>query len=361
MSRLLVLTPAPISAASTRFRLVQYFPALRAAGIEPILRPFLDETGFRALYQSGQVWTKLRAAVGAIVGRLIDLLRATRADAVLIHREAALVGPPLLEWKIARALSRPTVFDVDDAIWVPYASPTYGAALSRLLKMPGKTNFTLAAARHVIAGNPYIADYAHRFNSRVDVIPTIVDTDTFRPSPRGSANDPVVIGWIGTHSSLQYLSALRPALRRLAARRRFVLRVIGATLEDSELPLENVRWSLEREVADFQSLDIGIYPLTEDSWSVGKSGFKAVQYMACGVPVVASNVGVTGDMVHPGKNGLLAHSEEEWLDCLQMLIDDEPLRRRLGEQGRNDAVTKWSLAAHAPRFVSIVLDAMEAA
>jgi glycosyltransferase involved in cell wall biosynthesis len=362
MKTLLVLAPAPTVAASTRFRLEQFFPALRAAGVEPRLRPFLDEAGFRLLYRPGAPLAKLAAAARALAGRLGDLVRAARADAVLVHREAALVGPPVLEWLLARGLARPLLFDLDDAVWVPYASPTYGALLSRLLKAPQKTDFTLAAARRIIAGNRHLADYARRFNPKVDVVPTVVDTDAFRPAPP-TARELPVLGWIGTHSSSQYLRALVPALARLARRHRFLLRVVGGgSIDDAPgLQIDRRAWSLDREVADFQSLDVGLYPLADDPWAHGKSGFKAVQYMACGVPVVASPVGVTRDMIRDGENGYLAATPDEWEARLAALVDDAALRRRLGAAGRAEAEARWSLRAHAPRFVEIVRAVVEEA
>jgi glycosyltransferase involved in cell wall biosynthesis len=348
--RLLVLAPAPTSAASTRFRLEQFFPALRQAGIEPVLRPFLDEEGFRVLYQPGHALGKMEAAARALAGRATDLIRSLRAAAVLVHREAALVGPPVIEWLLSQG--RPLLFDLDDAVWVPYASPTYGAFLSRLLKAPKKTFFTLAAARQVITGNRYLADEVRRFNPHVDVVPTVVDTDVFRPA--ATENQVPVIGWVGTHSTLQYLRSLAPALTRLTQRRRFRLRVVGGTFHAPGVAVENRPWALEREVGDFQSLDIGLYPLVEDAWSLGKSGFKAVQYMSCGVPVVASPVGVTREMIRDGVNGFWAASDDEWVARLEALLDDAALRKRLGEAGRAEAETRWSLQTHAPRFVQIV-------
>ena len=358
--KLLVLAPCPRSAASTRFRLEQFFPALRSAGIEPILRPFLDERGFATVYRRGAPWSKLVAAARAIAGRVTDLARAIDARAVLVHREAALVGPPILEWLLTRALRRPVIFDLDDAVWVPYASPTYGALLSRLLKAPGKTHFTLTTATRVIAGNPYVADYARRYNAATEVIPTVVDTDAFRPAP-APARDVPLIGWIGTHSSLQYLRAIVPALERLYRRHRFRLKVVGAVLDAPTLPVENMPWSISREVDDFRSLDIGLYPLVEDAWALGKSGFKAVQYMACAVPVVASPVGVTVDIVRDGATGFLAHSEDQWVARLEQLLESSELRRQLGARGREEAEARWSLRAHAPRFVDIVRSTLEGA
>jgi glycosyltransferase involved in cell wall biosynthesis len=357
--KLLVLTPNPSLAASTRFRLEQYFPSLRAAGIEPVMRPFFDELGFSVLYQRGRFGVKAGAAAKAVAGRLADLVRSHSVDGVLIHREAALVGPPLFEWAITRVMRRPVIFDLDDAIWVPYVSPTFGSLLPRLLKMPQKTEFTVAAAARVIAGNPHVAAWARTLNAHTEIIPTVVDTDQFRPAPR--ANAVPVLGWIGTHSSLQYLRAIVPALQKLAETHRFVLRVVGGTLDAPGVAVENVPWTLEREVADFQSLDVGLYPLVEDDWSLGKSGFKAVQYMACAVPVVASPVGVTREMIRDGETGFLAADKAAWIDRLRQLLDDAALRRRLGEAGRVEAIARWSLAAHAPRFVEIIRQAIAAA
>lgn len=362
MKRLLVLAPASTIAASTRFRLAQYFPALRAAGIEPILRPFLDDEGFAVLYRRGHGLAKAAAAARAVGGRLADVRRSFgEVDAVLIHREAALVGPPLFEWLMTDVARRPMVFDFDDPVWVPYVSPTYGRLLSRMLKMPWKTGAVLRRAARVIAGNEYLARYARQYGRPVDVVPTVVDTEIFRPPSFRPERRPLVLGWIGTHSSAQYLQAVLPALRQLASTHDFVVRIIGAELQAPGLHLECRPWSLDREVNDIQDMDIGLYPLIEDAWSLGKSGFKAVQYMACGVPLVASPVGVTTAMIRSGHNGFLATSTADWVGHLTSLLDDPTLRRRLADAGRRDAVERWSLAAHQPRVVDIIRSVIDPA
>jgi len=352
MKRLLVLAPAPSISASTRFRLELFFPALHAVGIEPVLRPFLDEAGFRALYRRGQPIAKIHAACAALAGRVRDLWSATSADAVLVHREAALVGPPLWELAVSHGLRRPLLFDFDDALWVPYDSPTYGRRLSRLLKWPEKIDTIVRGASLVMAGNEYLAEWAAHRNDHVEIFPTVVDTRVF--TPIRAMHDRPVLGWIGTHSTLPYLASIVPALQQLATRRAFVLKVVGATLDVPGIDIDNRSWRLDSEVADFQSQDIGLYPLVEDAWSLGKSGFKAVQYMACGVPVVASPVGVTTRMVRHGKTGYLATTHHEWAQHLENLLDDVEARRSLGAEGRRDAVALWSLEAHAARWVASI-------
>ena len=356
MKTLLALVPAPIVAAATRYRLHQFAPALHAAGVELVLRPFLDDSGFDLLYRPGHTLTKVQVAARALANRVLDLVRAVDADAVLVHREAALIGPPVWEWIASRILRRPLIFDLDDAVWVPYVSPTYGALLSRLVKMPGKTDWTLKAATEVIAGNPYVARYSGRFCPRITVIPTVVDTTVFTPS--SSVNSVPVLGWIGTHSSAPYLKQVIPALRQLAQRYSFKLKLVGGEADTSGIPTEIQPWSIDREVEQFQSLDIGLYPLTDGSWSVGKSGFKAVQYMACAKAVVASPVGVTSEIVQQGKTGYLVGSDREWFEALETLICSPTLRTTMGNAGRIAAESLWSTQVHAPRFVEVVLRAM---
>lgn len=356
MKRVLMLAPVPATAAATRFRLQQFIPFLRDDGIDACIRPFLTQAELAVLYGRSSPTRLMRTAASAIGGRLRDLASAASVDLIVVQREAALAGPPVIEWAISHGLQRPMVFDFDDAIWVPYISPTYGRWLPRLLKMPGKTNFNLKAAQGVIAGSQHLADYARALNPRVTVIPTVVDTDQFTPLPHENAVP--VLGWIGTHSTAPYLRRILPALARLARTHRFVLRVVGANFVAPGVPLEVVPWTLDNEITNFQTLDIGLYPMDDDAWSRGKSGFKAVQYMACGVPTVASPVGPVLQMVSPGESGFFAATQDEWVQSLALLLDDHRLRRRMAEQGRDVVATNWSLRKFAPLFVSVIRDAM---
>src|SRR5205085_11341446 len=134
-----------------------------------------------------------------------------------------------------------------------------------------------------------------------------------RPEPR-AAGAPLVLGWIGTPTTLPYVSPLAPALRALGESHRFQFRVAGGTgaVAFDGVDVDNASWSLDREVDLFNSCDIGVYPLPDDDWTRGKCGFKAIQFMSCGVPVVASPVGVNRDIIQDGINGFLASTPQEW-------------------------------------------------
>ncbi|MCS6816594.1 MAG: glycosyltransferase [Blastocatellia bacterium] len=344
--RVLALASYPIEAAATRYRVVQYGPWLAARGIEVELQTFLSHDVFAILYERGHWGKKIAGLLAALLRSSRALIRAARADVVWIQREAAPLGPPVLEWLIVRGLRKPMLLDLDDATFVPYVSPTYGPWV-RPLKWFGKTDRLIAWADVVVAGNRLIAEYVRQREKPVLLLPTIVDTDLF--VPKAEASDPPVLGWIGSHSTFRYLKTLLPVLEELGRDFTFRLLVVGGTepVRLRTVEVENRRWALDREVEDFRSLDIGLYPLIEDEWSVGKSGLKAIQYMAVGIPTVASAVGVVTEILEDGVTGFLVRSPEEWYDRLRLLLENPELRRQMGRAAREVAVQRYRVAVHA--------------
>jgi glycosyltransferase involved in cell wall biosynthesis len=351
--RMQVVTPFPEEGAGYRFRISQYIPALTRAGFDVSVSPFFTREFFSIVYRPGNYLRKF-AFLCVRMPRRLGLLRARRDyDLVFIYREAFPVGPPLIEWALARPGGPAIVYDFDDAVFLGDTSEAN--RVIGFLKYPAKTRAIVAASAGVIAGNAYLADYARAFNEAVTVVPTCVDTDVFVPrrAPR-AADDPLVIGWIGSPTTVRYLLDYGDVLAELARRYPFVLRIAGAgrPVEVSGVTVESLEWSLEREVALFNTCDVGIYPLADDAWTRGKCGFKAIQFMACGVPVVASAVGVNCEIVDDGVNGFLAHTRDEWVDKLATLCADAALRDRLGRAGRQRVDDRYSLRRNAPLMIA---------
>ncbi len=246
------------------------------------------------------------------------------------------LGPPVFEFILSKLLRKPLVLDLDDATYVRYISPTFGR-LAGILKCFQKTDTVIGWSRVVICGNDTIAKHATDLGASSVVIPTIVDTGCFRPSSRLRRADVPVLGWVGSHSTFRYLESIFPALQRVACSRRFRLLIVGSGREDVAITGVDTTcraWSLPRELADFQEIDIGLYPIVAEEWSTGKSGFKAIQYMSLAVPFVMSPVGICARIGQAGTTHQLASTIGQWHDAVANLVDDADLRVRMGRAGR---------------------------
>ena len=362
--KVLGLASYPVEAAATRYRLEQFIAPLAERDISLTIHPFLDRKLFAQLYRRGAL---PRTAIGLFKSallRLVDVVRASGADVVMVQREAMILGPPLIEWLIARVLKRPMVLDLDDATYVSYTSPTYGR-LSQAFKWFSKTDDLIRWARIVTCGNRAIAEYVSSKGATARVVPTVVDTEIFQPASRAGSGVPV-LGWIGTHSTYPYLESIFPVLSELAKTHSFRLKVVGAGQSEvrvSGVEVENLPWDLEREVADFQSIDIGLYPidaaLYSGKWAAGKSGFKAIQYMAVGVPYVATPVGGSAELGEVNATHFFAASDAEWRRGLATLIANSKLRQRMGAAARRHVLENYGLAAQADKLAAALREAVE--
>lgn len=353
--RVLALASYPMEAASSRYRIVQFIGPLAERGIDVIFSPFLDGSLFAALYKPGKLISRLPAIAVRTLARLGAAIRAMRADVIFVQREAMLFGPPLIEWLVARVFRRPLILDLDDATWIPYVSPVYGR-LATVLKWPAKTDRLIRWARAVTCGSPNIASYVRSRGGAATVIPTVVDTRIFRPRAWFAPGVPV-LGWVGTHGTYPYLERLFPIFERLARETAFRLTIVGSGRPRVDVPgveTDSSPWRLDREVADFQALDIGVYPIAEDEWSSGKSGLKAVQYMASGVPFVMSPVGVCATIGIPGETHFTAITDDDWYDALRRLLADAGLRRRMGASGRAFVETHYDIDSQSDVLAALI-------
>lgn len=361
--KVLALASYPVEAAATRYRLAQFVAPLAERGIDLSIRPFLDSKQFADLYRK-QAWPRTVAGLAkSALLRLFDVPAARKVDVVLLQREAMMFGPPLIEWLITRLLKRPIVLDLDDATYVRYISPTYGGIGSKL-KWFSKTDDLIEWATLVVCGNGAIADYVASKGATTRTIPTVVDTNVFRPAGEKREQRRLVMGWIGTHSTFPYLESIFPVLQKLAQQYSFCLKIVGAGKADVNLPgveIENLPWQLDREVADFQSIDIGLYPidarLYSGKWAQGKSGFKAIQYMAVGIPYVATPIGAAAEIGVVGETHYFANTDEEWHVTLERLLTDDEHRSEMGKSGRRHAIEHYGLPAQADKLAGALREA----
>jgi glycosyltransferase involved in cell wall biosynthesis len=350
--RILALMKYGTRAASTRQRLLQYLPFLERHGIEVEVSPLLDDAHVARIAAGGR--SGLGAVTAAYARRLAAIVRMRRFDLIWLHCELLPYLPSPTE-RLVRFAGRPVLLDYDDAIF-----HMYDAHPNRLVRaMIGrKFEAVVRSADVVLAGSAYLADYARRFNQAVTLVPTVVDTARYEPVSLSTARVPVV-GWMGSPSTWRYveplLSTLLPTLARLGVR----LRVVGGGPAARGIDgVDAIEWNESTEVMDIQAMDIGLMPLPDAPWARGKCGYKLIQYMACGLPVIASPVGVNVSIVDDGQNGFLARTAADWDRALETLLADRLLRRRMGVEGRQKVIERYSLASQQPVVLAALKDAL---
>lgn len=341
--RLVFLTSGPL-VPSSRFRVLQFVPRLRALGHECLVLPSVP-----AKYSSFPL-------LGFRLSRLVKRLhrRADRArlarwspDIVLLERELFADDTFDAEQSLRRAARR-LVLDIDDGLFVG---------------RPRKFDALCALSDHVIAGNALLAARVRPVNPRVTVIPTCVDPTRYGGGGAGAAaadSRTRVLGWTGTAGNIAFLEVLRGPLAALSREFPLELRVIA----ESDLPLRRldferdgiatrfVRWSEATEAADLRAFDVGLMPMPDDEWTRHKCGLKILQYMAAGVPAVASPVGVNAQIISHGANGWLATTPDEWTAALRPLLVDPQRGAAVLAQARRTVDERYSVGAQLPRLLA---------
>jgi len=350
--RILFWVPYPTEGASNRYRIEQYSPYLQQAGIKYSLHCFWANSGFKALYKSGRRFAKCYYFILGSMLRILDLLQIWRYDLVVIHREAYPIGGAFFETLLA-VLKKPFIFDFDDAIFLP-ASSSSNNFIGRY-KRPDKVAKIIKMSRHVIAGNRYLADFALQYNRSVSVIPTPIDTNKYY-SEKIKSSDSLIIGWIGSVTTLSFLNKMESVFTKILDKfPNIKFQIVGGEFSIKGVPgVMSKPWSLNDELEDLKSFDIGIMPMPDNEWTKGKCGFKAILYMSMGIPCVCSPVGMNMEIISNGVNGFLAKTEQEWVDKLSLLIEDLNLRKTIGREARKTVEQRYSLNHNAPKYLDVL-------
>jgi glycosyltransferase involved in cell wall biosynthesis len=352
--RVLVLTPyayGTVPGPRSSFELWER--VLRESDIDLDYLVFETEALHEVLYESGRAPTKvweMGRAYAQFAPRAIR--RARDYDAVLVNREATLIGPALVERLVART-GKPLIYLLDDPLYIPYRSPSNGWL--SYLKFFGKVKSLCRMSSAVLVNSPSHARFARAYNDNVWEIPSVVDGDLYTgwaPRP-GPPNGAVCIGWTGSPSTTPNLRVIADPLETLARRDDVDLRFIGAA--DSDLPRVRhtaLPWRASSEVDDLRSLEVGLLPLPRTPWTPHKFYLKLVQYMALGIPPVATPLGSNSILIKEGETGFLADSDGEWIAKLERLVADPELRERIGRNAAELALSRYTLQANAERIVA---------
>ena len=339
--------------ASSRLRYFQYIPCLKSQGVDVEPAVLFDDGYVAGLMRNGR--RSLVALMTAYLRRFRQLLRLKNYDLIWIEYEAL----PWLPYWVERLFLKahvPYVVEYDDAIFHRY--DLHASAWVRRL-LGNKIPDLMKRSRLVIVGNDYLAARAERAGAaRIVQIPTAIDLDRYIPETKD--DDDFIVGWIGSPITAPYLDMIKPALIRLAASGPLKFHVIGAEAPQwSGVDVISIPWSEETEALQINKFDVGVMPLPDEPWERGKCGYKLIQYMACGKPVVASPVGANSAIIESGVEGFLAASVEDWVNHLQKLRDDKVLRETLGRAGRAKVEKGYCIQVIAPRLVAVLRQVLE--
>jgi glycosyltransferase involved in cell wall biosynthesis len=347
--KVLLLSKYGYKGASSRYRTYQYIPCLEENGVKVTVAALFDDEYLDRLYGGERISAGQIAAY--YTRRLATVLRSASFDLVWIEKELFPWLPFWLEGPLLKRL-KPFVVDYDDAIFHNYDQHRL-APVRQILGR--KIDSIMKLADLVIAGNDYLAQRARLAGAQaVAVVPTVIDLLRY-PQLTTQSHEPFTIGWIGSPSATRHIRTIEPALWEFCADGKSRVRVVGGSeLTMPGVPLELLPWSEQSEHELMRTFDVGIMPLPESPWERGKCGFKLVQYMACGLPVVASPVGVNTLLVEEGVNGFLAAQQADWVNALAKLRDDASLRRSMGLAGRSKVEAGYCLQVTAPKIVNLL-------
>jgi glycosyltransferase involved in cell wall biosynthesis len=334
--KLVVFTRYDDLGASSRVRYYNMVKYMEEGFGEVIFHPLINNQQLNRLYNNKRYLPHV--LIFTYFKRLTQLILLDSQAVLLIEKELFPNIPAFIELFLLR--KRIYVVDYDDSIF-----HNYDLHPNKIIRkvLGSKIDLLMKEAKLVWCGSHYLLQRAIASNARyVQLLPTIVNTNKYRPSQRVSKNASPIIVWIGTPQTVKYLKLVAPALNLLAIEHSFILRIVGATnIDIAGVNIEFVKWSIEKEVEAIATADIGIMPLENTPWEKGKCGYKLIQYMACGLPVVGSAIGENNYIIDESC-GYAVLNDDEWYHSLKSLILNDDLRKKMGENGRQKVVEYYS-------------------
>lgn len=351
--KVLFLIPAPLNISpGQRFRFEHYLRYLNSNSIEYSIQPFWRLQVWKKLFINGYFFPKTFGVISGLARRLFVLTTLYKYEYVYIYRETAPIGPPVFEWIISKIARKKIIYDFDDSIWMPTSSSANPKA--SFIKCSWKVGFICKCSTVVSVGNHFLADYVKKYNQTVVIIPTVVDTQKVHIGLQNQSQTKITIGWTGTFTNFYHLHIIENVINRLKEKYDIDFLIIAE--KDPQLKEVDYifkKWNFDAEIVDLMQINIGVMPLYHSEFELGKCGFKAIQFMSLGIPVVVSPVGANCDVVKNGETGFWASSEEQWFSLLEKLILDKDLRIKVGKQSQQFIQKNYSVEVTLPLFMNL--------
>lgn len=346
--KVLFLTKYYYEGPSSRYRSYNYKSFFEDENIEVTYKPLFFDGYVTKLYKKEKN-SKIEILFSFIKRFIFLIFKARQYNHIIIEKELFPYFPYWME-KIL-LLGKNYSLDFDD-------NPKYRYKKNKILNFifGNKIDLLVSKAKFVTVGNKwYYEDFPN--NNHLVYLPTVIDINKYDLSYKNQLkkDNNIRIVWIGSPSGEKNIEKISNVLKNLSKKYfNIILTLIGSNLSIEGVNVENIKWSEENEVKKLMESDIGIMPLEDGYWEKGKCGFKLIQYMACGLPVIANSVSANKEIIDNTENGFLVNSDEEWFKYLEILINDEQLRNSMGLLGRKKIEKKYSYQLIYKEYIEII-------
>ena len=354
--KILILCPHPENVApGQRLKYEQYFSHWKENGYEITVSSFMTLRFWNVVYKKGFLIEKVGWTIFGYLRRCFNLFQIPFYDVTYVFLWGTPFGKSFYE-KIIRLLSKRLIYDIDDMVFLGHSSDAN--RFWQVLKGKDKMIYLMKSANHVITCTPKLDEFVEQFNlNTTDISSTVDTTNKYIPVNPYKNNHQIVLGWSGSHSTSKYLYLLQDVFIELAKKFDYKLLVMGdASFSIEGVHVEAYDWSENIEISTLQKIDIGLYPLPDEEWVYGKSGLKAIQYMALGIPTIATGLGANFRVIEHEKNGFLIKPNDynDWKEKIEKLINSETLRKELGIAARKSIVEQFSLEANQGKYLKVL-------
>jgi L-malate glycosyltransferase len=355
--KILILCPYPKdTTAGQRLKYEQYIADWEAQGIQVDVSSFMSDSFWEIVYQPNKGLAKALKTFQGYLSRITDLFKVPSYDVVYIFMYVTPFGFAGYE-RIVRLLAKKVIYDLEDNLLLGPVKNGF----KDLIRGVEKTKYLIRTSDSVITSSPKLNDQCLKINKfkNCTYISSSIDTDRYVARNVDTSDRKMTIGWTGTFSTLPYLRLLEDVLRKVYQIIPFKLVVIcDADYELEGVEVESIRWKKETEIEDLQKIDIGVYPLPFNDWVSGKSGLKAIQYMAMSIPSVSTKISTVETFINHNENGMLVVSDQEWIDALVDLLSNPEKRTKLGIAGKATLDARFSKKVIAKQYREIILSVL---
>mgnify|MGYP001252968789 CR=1 FL=1 len=354
MKRIVIVCPHPKNVApGQRLKYEQYINSWEKKGFIVDIKPFMTNRFWNVVYKKGYYIEKVFWTFFGYLRRLKLLISLRSYDLSYIFLWVTPLGTTFFE-RLYCTVSKKVIYDIDDLVYHKDHKSEANSFLA-ILKGRKKPIYMMRRSNHVITCTPHLDEFVRKYNKNTTDISSTINTETYQPVNKYENVNTLTIGWSGSHSTSKYVYLLKEVLLEVYKKYNFKLLVIGdSSFHIDGLPCEAIQWAEDSEVRDLQRIDIGIYPLPNEEWVLGKSGLKALQYMALGIPTIASAIGANHRVIEDGISGTLVDSHESWKKSIENYLTNPSLRKEHGLKARERVESMYSVKANESIYMEVI-------